>query len=119
MQKTVQLSELFQHAVTDDTEISPIKRYEIIANVLRKIEAASKSLRLQIISKMKRYLNKEVSQKEMVNTLTLTDYLVDNVQYFRKQVYDIDFICYIEILGQFKVCYRCIAFCRKVNTRIS
>ncbi|KAL7716432.1 VHS domain-containing protein [Entamoeba marina] len=100
--KTIQLSELVQQATSDLNPNPPIQRFALIANVVNKIEASGRTLRLQIIGKMKQYISKVISSKEMYYVLCMTDYLVCNAQKFRKQVLDIDFIALLEVIGEFK-----------------
>ncbi|BFU23189.1 hypothetical protein KM1_208810 [Entamoeba histolytica HM-3:IMSS] len=100
--KSIPLSQLIGEAVSDLNPTPAISRFEIISNIIKKIERAGTSLRLQTIIKMKYYLKKQISEKEMYYTFCLVDYVLCNSPSFRRQVTDIDFIAYIEVIGEFK-----------------
>ncbi|ELP87262.1 hypothetical protein EIN_094990 [Entamoeba invadens IP1] len=100
--KSVPLSEIVQQAVSDLNPSPPVQRFQVLANLTLKVEASCKPLRSQMIEKMKKYIDKNISDKEMFYVFCLCDHLVVNSHTFRKQVLDIDFIMLLETIGQFK-----------------
>lgn len=101
-QKSVPLSVLIEEAISEANPEPNIQKFTVISNIIQKLEKAGIALRKQCINKMKSYLNKIITEKEMYYMFCLIDHVVHNTPSFRKQVLDIDFIAYIECVGNFK-----------------
>ena len=71
--------------------------------IVQRVDGAAKALRIQMVDKLKKYLKNYISRTEAFNCLCLIDYVVNNLQLFRNQIADIDFIAVFEVLANKKL----------------
>ncbi|ELP87285.1 hypothetical protein EIN_095320 [Entamoeba invadens IP1] len=98
---SVKLSELFTTAIRP-TSCPELQDMQTIASVIEKIPNASVSFRHQIEQKMKLYIQSKMTVHEMMNTLLLANYVVQNSPTFRTQVCELSFLTLLQQVGKMR-----------------
>nr|BAN41821.1 hypothetical protein [Entamoeba invadens] len=98
---SVKLSELVSNLVNDKNEPSEVEMQTIV-NAVERVIGADTILRLQIEQKMRNYTKKLVLQAEMINCLTLANYVVQNSPTFRTQVCELSFLTLLQQVGKMR-----------------
>ncbi|KAL7713451.1 VHS domain-containing protein [Entamoeba marina] len=99
--RTMQLSQIVDAAVNENHPSPNIKQFETISKIIDKIDAAVEALRNQLIGKMRAYINKFISKRELFYCLCLSDYLVQHQTKFRIVVTHPDYLKMFEKIADF------------------
>ncbi|KAL7717682.1 VHS domain-containing protein [Entamoeba marina] len=99
--RSVQLSQVFDHAVNEVHPSPYIKGYETLQKIVHSVPQAGSVLKTQLINKMKAYHNHFLPNKEMYYCLCLVDHLVKREAVFRQQVLNPEFMKWFETISEF------------------
>ncbi|ELP93555.1 hypothetical protein EIN_061200 [Entamoeba invadens IP1] len=99
---SVKLSELVSHLITDSRNDPSEVEMQTIVNAVERVAGADIVLRLQIEQKMRNYTKKIVPDNEIINCLTLTNFVVQNSPTFRTQVCELSFVGLLQQVGKMK-----------------
>ncbi|ELP93556.1 hypothetical protein EIN_061210 [Entamoeba invadens IP1] len=102
---SIKLSELVFNIVSDIYSSPSEKDMQMIANVVEKIESADVAFRSQVEERMEKFMNKKITSQEMMNTLVLTNYVVQYSQVFRTQACELSFVKLLQQIGKMKKRY--------------
>lgn len=97
---SIKLSDLINNVIGDIHSDPKEIEMQTIANAVERVMGADVILRKQIELRMTHYTKKYVADGEMLNCLTLTNFLVQNSPTFRTQVAEYSFIKLFQQIGK-------------------